>query len=155
MLPRLFDILPPSSAMMWPRQMTVLEARLVEEQRADRVQRVEPAARLIHRLADVVGRELLGEDLAVLERIVPLRHRHRAGVEPAVGHFLDAAHRAAALRGRATSARPRPAGADRAARRPAGRGSGHWPLCCARYFGCMKLRPVLAFSSATEPTHSL
>ena len=77
----------------------VLEVRLAEEQGADGVLRIEPTACLIHRLADVVGRELLGEDLAILERVVPLRHGHRAGIEPAIGHLAHATHDAFAALG--------------------------------------------------------
>ena len=42
------------------------------------MQGVEPAARLVDRLADVIGRELRLELLLVLERIVPLGIGHRA-----------------------------------------------------------------------------
>ena len=69
----------------------------IHQQGADGVQRVEPAARLIHGLADVVRRELGLELLLVLERIVPLREGHGAGIEPDVDQVLDAPHRAAAL----------------------------------------------------------
>jgi len=53
----------------------VLEARRVEQQGADGVQRVEPAARLVNRFADVIGWELGLEHLLIFERIVPLCHR--------------------------------------------------------------------------------
>ena len=46
-------------------------------------QRVEPAARLVDRLGDEVGREARLELGAVLVRVAPLRERHRARVEPA------------------------------------------------------------------------
>ena len=71
--------------------------RLVEQQRRDRDQRVEPAARLVDRLADVVRREGAAEQLLVLERRVALGERHRARVEPDVDHLRHAAHLAAAL----------------------------------------------------------
>ena len=74
--------------------------RLVEQQRRDRDQRVEPAARLVDRLADVVRGERRAEQLLVLERRVALRERHRAGVEPDVDHLGHAAHLAVALRAR-------------------------------------------------------
>ena len=74
--------------------------RAVEQQRRDRQQRVEPAARLVDRLADVVGREARLEVLLVLVRRVPLRERHRAGVEPDVDHLGHAAQRLAARWGR-------------------------------------------------------
>ena len=77
-----------------------LVRRLVEQQRGDRDQRVEPAAGLVDRLADVVRGELLVELLLVLERRVPLGERHRARVEPDVDHLGDAAQRLAAGRRR-------------------------------------------------------
>jgi len=83
-----------------PQADHILEARAVEQQRAHRVQRVEPAAGLVDGFTDEIGRELLVEQVAVLERVVPLRHRHRPGIEPGVGHLGDAAHGAAALRTR-------------------------------------------------------
>ncbi len=72
----------------------------VEQQRRDRDQRVEPAARLVDRLADVVGGERRAEQLLVLERRVALGERHRARVEPDVDHLGHAAHLGAALRAR-------------------------------------------------------
>ena len=72
--------------------------RLVEEQRRDGQQRVEPAARLVDRLADVVGREALPEVLLVLVRRVPLGERHRPRVEPHVDHLGHPAQRLAAGR---------------------------------------------------------
>ena len=77
-----------------------LERALVVEQRRDRDQAVEPAAGLVDRLADVVGRVLLVELGLVLERRVPLGERHRAGVEPDVDHLGHAAQRLAAGRRR-------------------------------------------------------
>ena len=64
MLPRCLDILRPSSARMWPRQTTFRYDDSVEDQRADRHQRVEPAAGLVDRLADEVGGVGLLETLA-------------------------------------------------------------------------------------------
>ena len=61
------------------------------------VQRVEPAARLIDRLADEVGGKALGEELLVLERVVPLGVGHCAAVEPGVGNLRHAARFAAAF----------------------------------------------------------
>ena len=66
--------------------------RAVEQQRRDGDQGVEPAARLVDRLADVVGRERRAEALLVLERRVALGERHRARVEPDVDHLGHAAH---------------------------------------------------------------
>ena len=74
--------------------------RLVEQQRGDREQRVEPAARLVDRLADVVRGEGRAEQLLVLERRMALGERHRARVEPDVDHLGHAAHLAVALRAR-------------------------------------------------------
>ena len=59
MLPSDLDIFLPSASAMCPRQSTVRYGELVEQQRRDRDQRVEPAARLVDRLADVVGGEAL------------------------------------------------------------------------------------------------
>src|SRR5690606_9789467 len=53
---------------------------------------VEPASRLVDRLADEIGRELAFELVAALMRIAPLRERHRAGVVPAVDHIGHALH---------------------------------------------------------------
>ena len=102
--------------------------RAVEQQRRDRQQRVEPAARLVDRLADVVGREARLELLLVLERRVALRERHRARVEPDVDHLGHAAHLLAALRARRRS-------------------------CSSTYGRCgsSSSRPARASSSANEP----
>ena len=78
----------------------VLVRRAVEQQRRDREQRVEPAARLVERLADEVGGEARLEVLLVLERRVILGERHRARVEPDVDDLGHAAHRPLALRAR-------------------------------------------------------
>ena len=93
MLPSDLDIFLPVSSAMWPRLRHGLVRALVEQQRADRQQRVEPAARLVDALADVVRRELLVELVLVLERRVPLGERHRAAVEPDVDHLGDALER--------------------------------------------------------------
>ena len=73
-------------------------------------QTVEPAARLIDGLRDVVrGEERAGDEVVHAveghflaagtldgDGVVPLRERHRAGVVPGVGDLRDALHRAAA-----------------------------------------------------------
>ena len=59
------------------------------------MQRVEPAARLIDRFADVVGLFVGLPLFFVGERVVPLGNGHRAAVEPDIAEFVDAAHRAA------------------------------------------------------------
>ena len=66
------------------------------EQRGLRVQRIEPAAGLVHALTDEVGREVRAEGLRVLKRVMPLGVGHGAAVEPGVGHFRDPAHLAPA-----------------------------------------------------------
>ena len=79
----------------------------VRDQGGDGVQGVEPASRLVDRLADVVGGETFLESFPVLERPVPLGVGHRARIEPAVDdlrhppvgaavvrvHELDLVHR--------------------------------------------------------------
>ncbi len=59
----------------------------VRNERRDRVQRIEPAARLVDRLADEIGREMLLEHVLVFERVMPLRVRHGTRIEPAVDHL--------------------------------------------------------------------
>ena len=76
----------------------VLVRGLVEQQRRNRNQRIEPAARLVDGLGDEIGWKALLEDILVLERIMPLRERHRAGIKPAIDDFRHAVHRLAALR---------------------------------------------------------
>ena len=60
-----------------------LERRPVEQRRGQDVHRVEPAAGLADVLDDEVAREVVLEPVGVLERVVHLGERHRAGVEPA------------------------------------------------------------------------
>ena len=74
----------------------ILEAWLLEQKRTDRVKRVKPAARLVHAFGDEVGRERVFEDLLVFKWVMPLRERHRSGIEPNVDEFGNAAHFAAA-----------------------------------------------------------
>ncbi len=78
----------------------VLVGRLVEDEGADRHQRVEPAARLVDGLRDELRRVALLEDLLVLVRVAPLRERHRARVVPGVDDLRHADRfEGAALRG--------------------------------------------------------
>ena len=70
----------------------VLEWWLVEQRGRQHDERVEPAARLRDVFDDEVRGRMRLEPLAVLERIVHLRERHRAGLEPAVEHLGHAAH---------------------------------------------------------------
>ncbi len=79
-----------------PEADAVAEARAVEQQGRLGEQRVEPSARLVLGLADVVGREELLEGLLVLERVVVLGEGHRAAVVPGVDHRVDAPHLAPA-----------------------------------------------------------
>ena len=69
----------------------VLVGALLEHQRADRHQRVEPAARLVDRLADELRRVGGLELLLVPVRRAPLGERHRAGVVPGVDDLADPA----------------------------------------------------------------
>src|SRR6266571_1604436 len=70
---------------------------LLEEQRRDRKQRVEPSPRLVDGLGNEIGRERLLEQLLVLARIPALGEWHRARVEPGVEDLRDPAHHTAAL----------------------------------------------------------
>ena len=70
----------------------VLIRRAVEQDGGLGHQRVEPASRLVDRLRDERGRELLLEYLLVLKRIVMLREGHCTGVEPAVDDLRDPLH---------------------------------------------------------------
>ena len=70
----------------------VLVDRRIERRHADREQRVEPAAGLVDALADVIGREVRLEVRLMLERIMPLRIRHGATVEPDVNQIRFAKH---------------------------------------------------------------
>ena len=80
-----------------PEADDVLERGLVEQQRGDGQQRVEPAAGLVQRLADEVGGEPLLEMVLVVVRRVELGERHRARVKPDVDHLGHAMHVAAAV----------------------------------------------------------
>ncbi len=70
----------------------VLVGRLVEDQGANRHQRVEPAAGLVDGLGDELRRVPALEQLLVLVRVAPLRERHRTRVVPGVDD-LRHAHR--------------------------------------------------------------
>ncbi len=74
----------------------VLVRRLVEDQGADRHQRVEPAAGLVDGLADELRRVAGLEGLLVLVRVAPLRERHRTRVVPGVDDLGHARGRPAA-----------------------------------------------------------
>ena len=74
------------------------ERGAIEERGRQDVQRVEPAARLADVLDDEVARVVVLEPLLVFERVVHLREGHRTGLEPAVEHVGDTAHRRLARR---------------------------------------------------------
>ena len=57
---------------------------MTKDEGVDREERVEPAAGLVDGLADEVGGESALKDLLVFKRVVPLRSRHRPGVEPRI-----------------------------------------------------------------------
>ena len=76
----------------------VLEARLMENERRDRMQRIEPSACLVDSLGNEACRELCLKELLILERIMMLCERHGAGVEPAVDNFRYTVHCSAAVR---------------------------------------------------------
>ena len=59
-----------------PETDHILKTDLFEKQGANGMQRIEPAARLVHCLADVISRKLLFEHFLILERIMPLRDWH-------------------------------------------------------------------------------
>ena len=75
----------------------ILVRCLMEEQRRDGDQRIEPAARLVDSLGDEIRREPFGKDIFVLERIMPLRKRHGARIEPTVNDFWHTMHFLAAI----------------------------------------------------------
>ena len=80
-----------------PHDHAVAVGGLVKQQRALGEQREEPPACLVEALGDEVRGMRALEELAVLERVMALRERHRARVVPAVDHVRDASHHAAAL----------------------------------------------------------
>ena len=84
--------------------MQLLERRPVEQRGREHVHQVEPAAGLPDVLDDEVARVVVLEPVAVLERVVHLGVRHRAGVEPDVEDVGDPAHGRAA--GRVVRVRP-------------------------------------------------
>ena len=71
---------------------------LVEKKCGDRVQGIEPAAGLVHRLTDEGSGEVLFKELLIFKRIVVLGERHGAGVKPAVDDLGHALHLSAAVR---------------------------------------------------------
>ena len=85
-----------------PQADDIAVGGLFLEQGSQGVEAVEPAAGLVDGLADVIGgKAAIGVNGLVVKGIVPLGKGHRAGVEPGIHHFRDAAHFAAAIRNRA------------------------------------------------------
>ena len=80
-----------------PQHNDILKAGPVEHQGGNGVQRIEPAAGLIHCLADEVGGELRLKQLLILKGIVVLRKGHGTGIEPAVDDLRHTVHLLAAL----------------------------------------------------------
>ena len=78
--------------------MAAAERRPVEQGGGQDVHGVEPAAGLPDVLHDEVAREVVLEPVGVLERVVGLGVRHRAGVEPDVQDLAHPAHGRAARR---------------------------------------------------------
>ena len=70
----------------------VLVRRLIEDQRGDRHQGIEPSTGLVHCLGDEVCREVCLEQFLILKRIVILCERHCAGIVPAVDDLRHAVH---------------------------------------------------------------
>ena len=76
---------------------TIFEGRLVEKNRRNDEQSIEPAPRLIDCFGNKVGGEGLVEKLLVFKRIVILRERHGTRIEPAVDYLGRARHFPSAL----------------------------------------------------------
>ena len=75
----------------------VFEGHTVEHHHGDGVQGIKPAPGLIHALGDEVGRVTELEVFLVFKRIVPLRIRHGARVEPNVDQVEFAVQRLAVI----------------------------------------------------------
>ena len=80
-----------------PKHYAVFERRLAEQQGGNRQKSIEPAAGLVNRFAYEICGKTFFEKFFVFERIVKLRERHRAGIEPAVYNVFNAVHLAAAF----------------------------------------------------------
>ena len=72
--------------------------RFIKDQSGNRQKRIKPPSGLVHGLTDKVRRKMLFKNFLVFKRIVPLRKRHGARVEPAVDHLFDPRHFTAAFR---------------------------------------------------------
>ncbi len=70
-----------------------LVRHLVEYERGDGVQRVEPASGLVHAFGDEIGREFLLQIRLVLKGVMELGVRHRSAIEPDVDQVGLALHR--------------------------------------------------------------
>src|SRR5215204_4887218 len=80
-----------------PEHHARLIRTLTEEHRRGGQKGVEPPPRLVHRLANEVGRKGPFEGFLSLERVVPLGERHATRVEPRVQDLGDALRLCAAL----------------------------------------------------------
>ena len=89
--PRLGHLLP-FAIQNQPQTGHILKGHAIKQHGGDGVQRVKPAARLVHRLADVISGKLLLELGVVFKRMMPLRYRHRTRIKPTIDHFGYAAH---------------------------------------------------------------
>ena len=78
-----------------PQRNDIFIGDRFKEHGGDGMKTVEPAARLIDGLADVIGWMLLLKTFAVLARIGPLRDLHGAAVEPDIDDLWHAPHSAA------------------------------------------------------------
>ena len=81
-----------------PQHHAVFKGSRAKDERRNRQKRIEPAARLVDRLGNEIGREAALEFFLVFEGVVPLREGHGARIVPAVDDLLDAVHRLAAVR---------------------------------------------------------
>ena len=72
----------------------ILKRRSVKKGDRENQHIVKPAACLIHTLGDEIRGEIFLKKFFILERVVELRKRHRAGLKPAVKHKRDTGHHA-------------------------------------------------------------
>ncbi len=91
-VPLRFAHLLPILVLHVPEHQDVFVRGTVKNERRDSEQRIKPSSRLVDRLGDKLGRKLLLEEFLVLERIVVLRKRHGARIEPTVYHLRHAFH---------------------------------------------------------------
>src|SRR5947209_20251837 len=92
----------------------------IAQTRRDREERVKPAARLVNSLRYKIGGIVALEGLAILERKMPLRERHRSRIEPCIDDFWRARLRSSALALPGVSVDERLVGIEALAKRDAG-----------------------------------